>query len=107
MRAWLCLEEAVERGEKAVVVVDVLSACVCMQGARELSSEGAEGREGRRQFAWRLRVLLGLEAGTGHCEWQNWAEGNWLAGWLVGWLAGRARGRGRGREEGKEVRVGS
>lgn len=38
---------------------------------RELSSEGAGagGRKGRRQFAWRLRVLLGLEAGTG-----NWAE---------------------------------
>lgn len=57
---------------------------------RELSSEegaGAGGRKGRRQFAWRLRVLLGLEAGTG-----NWAEkatgrqaGHWQGERERGW----------------------
>lgn len=45
------------------MVVGVLS--VYASGQRELSSEVREV-EGRRQFAWRLRVLLGL-------GW-NWAE---------------------------------
>lgn len=75
---------------------------------RELSSEegagvGAGGRKGRRQFAWRLRVLLGLEAGTG-----NWAEK--ATGRQATSIerdregeAGRARER-EGRYQGKEVR---
>lgn len=66
-----------------------------MQAARELSSEGAGagGRKGRRQFAWRLRVLLGLEQELGRSSRQAGRE------------AGRAGGGGAG--EKRERRSGS
>lgn len=59
----LGLEEKTVGGEVAVVVGVLSVLGVYASGQRELSSEVREV-EGRRQFAWRLRVLLGLELGT-------------------------------------------
>lgn len=62
-----------------------------MQVARELSSEGAGagGRKGRRQFAWRLRVLLGLEQELGRSSRQAGKQAERLVAGRRRWCKGR------------------
>lgn len=101
-----CLEEAVGRGSSSSMC-RVGSVCVRMcvyvyasTVARELSSEGAgEDGRGRRQFAWRLRVLLGLEQELGH--WDTGTDGTGQKATCrqagrVGSQARREAGRARG-----------